>query len=254
MNTQPTTAQQLQQIARLWPDLHDALGDRTQHAWPPPQLRDYIAGLDRHDTEQAEYDRWQAAALRALERSPEQLGTRPVPISLRVHDTMRATEAALLDTADRIARSVQRAPIQPPPPARAAIAHTRGERLVWADRARRIEQARQDSADPRRWHATGAGRTAIRAALWLSGRASGSSGPFRPLSAVEEQHLARVAAGALARIEAVLDLADNRRELTAEHPCQCGGTIEVYGGAGAQPVARCKGCGALWSEGGVVAA
>ncbi|MEU0404939.1 hypothetical protein ABZ318_32955 [Streptomyces sp. NPDC006197] len=106
-----TTAQQLQTIARLWPDLHDAL-----------------------------------------------------------------------DTADRISRSVQRDPIQPPPPARAAVARTRGERLVWADRARRIEQARQDSADTRRRHATGSGRTAIRAALWLSGRVDGRSGPFRPRS------------------------------------------------------------------------
>lgn len=254
MNTTDTTAQQLQTIARLWPDLHEALGTTTAGPGFGLGLRGYLAALEQHDAEQAEYDRWQAAALRALERSPEQLGTRPVPISLRVHDTMRAVEAALVDTADRIARSVQRAPIQPPPPARAAVARTRGERLVWADRARRAEAARQDAADSRRWHTVGGDRTAIRAALWLSGRASGSPGPFRPLSAVEEQHLARVAAGALARVESTLDLADVRRELTAEHPCQCGGTIEVYGGAGAQPVARCKGCGALWHEGGVVAA
>ncbi|MFH8717265.1 hypothetical protein [Streptomyces zaomyceticus] len=245
-----TTAHQLQQIARLWPDLHDALGDRTQHAWPPPQLRDYIAGLERDALDDpAAYN----AARRGLERSPDQLGTRPIPISLRVHDTMRTVEAALLDTADRIARSVQRPPQQPPAPAHAATARTRGERLVWEDRARRLDAARRDACDPRRWQPQH-GRTAIRAALWLSGRASGSSGPFRPLSAVEEQHLARVAAGALARVESVLDLADHRRELTAEHPCQCGGTIEVYGGAGARPVARCKGCGALWSEGGVIAA
>ncbi|MCX5229703.1 hypothetical protein [Streptomyces sp. NBC_00233] len=253
MNDTRTTTQQLQQIARLWPDLHDALGDRTQHAWPPPQLRDYIAGLDRRDAEQAEYDRWQASALRALERSPEQLGVRPVPISLRVHDTMRTVEAALLDTADRLARAVQRPPQQPPAPARAAAAPTRAERLVWKDRARRIEAARRDACDPRRWQPQH-DRTAIRAALWLSGRAAGAGGPFRPLSEAEEQHLARVAAGALARIESTLDLAENRRELTAEHPCPCGGTIEVYGGAGARPVARCKGCGALWSEGGVIAA
>ncbi|MFB7589346.1 hypothetical protein [Streptomyces sp. NPDC056169] len=251
MNDTRTTATQLQQIARLWPDLHDALGDRTQHAWPPPQLRDYIAGLERDALDDpAAYN----TARRGLERSPDQLGTRPIPISLRVHDTMRTVEAALLDTADRLARSVQRAPIQPPPPARAAAVRTRGERLVWEDRARRIEQARQDSADPRRWHTVGGGRTAIRAALWLSGRAAGSSGPFRPLREAEQRQVATVAAGALGRVESVLDLADQRRELTAEHPCQCGGTIEMYGGAGARPVARCKRCGAIWSEGGVVAA
>ncbi|ROQ35840.1 hypothetical protein EDD98_4917 [Streptomyces sp. PanSC19] len=169
-----------------------------------------------------------------------------MPISLRVHDTMRAVEAALLDTAACLARSVQRPPVQLPPPARAATARTRGECLVWEDRARRIEQARQDSADTRRWHTTSAGRTAIRAALWLSGRADGRSGPFRPLSDTEEQHLARV--------KPALDLSDVRRELTAEHPCQCGGTIEVYGGAGARPVAHCKECGTIWHEGGVVAA
>ncbi|MGW4850178.1 hypothetical protein ACWEPZ_02955 [Streptomyces sp. NPDC004288] len=246
-DTTRTTAQQLQTIARLWPDLTTALGDQTQHAWPPPQLRDYLAGLDQRDATEA-------AALRALERSPDQLGTRPVPISLRVHDTMRAVEATLLDTADRLARSVQRPPQQPPAPARAAAAPTRAERLVWEDRARRIDAARRDACDPRRWQPQH-GRTAIRAALWLSGRASGAPGPFlRPLSVVEEQHLARVAAGALARVEAALDLADVRRELAVEHPCQCGGTIEMYGGAGARPVARCKGCGAIWSEAGIVAA
>ncbi|MER6515126.1 hypothetical protein [Nonomuraea sp. NPDC001636] len=254
MNDTRTTAAKLQQIARLWPDLTDALGTTTAGPGFGLGLRGYLATLEQHDAEQAEYDRWQAAALRALERSPEQLGTRPVPISLRVHDTMRAVEAALVDTADRIARSVQRAPIQPPAPARAATARTRGERLVWQDRARRIEQARQDSADPRRWHTVGGGRTAIRAALWLSGRAAESSGPFRPLVEAEQRHVATVAAGALGRVESVLDLADQRRELTSEHTCQCGGTIEVYGGAGARPVARCKGCGAIWSEAGVVAA
>ncbi|XUM01253.1 hypothetical protein ACQ86F_31735 [Streptomyces venezuelae ATCC 10712] len=280
MNDTRTTAQQLQTIARLWPDLTDALGDHTQHAWPPPQLRDYLAGLDRHDTGEVAVQIHHVQQLRthldehqrvryacalcdhvgeghthaiSEDRSPDQLGTRPVPISLRVHDTMRAVEAALLDTADRLARSVQRAPQQPPAPARAATASTRAERLVWEDRARRIEAARRDACDPRRWQPQH-GRTAIRAALWLSGRADGRPGPFRPLSDVEEQHLARVAAGALARVEAVLDLADTRRELTAEHACQCGGTIEVYGGAGARPVARCKGCGAIWSEGGVIAA
>ena len=250
MNDTRTTATQLQQIARLWPDLHDALGDRTQHAWPPPQLRDYIASLERDALDDpAAYN----VARRGLERSPDQLGTRPIPISLRVHDTMRVVEAVLVDTADRIARSVQRAPQQPPAPARAATARTRAERLVWEDRARRIEAARRDACDPRRWQPQH-GRTAVRAALWLSGRASGSPGPFRPLSEAEQRHVATVAAGALGRVEAALDLADHRRELTAEHSCQCGGTIEVYGGAGARPVARCKGCGALWHEGGVVAA
>ncbi|MGW9437963.1 hypothetical protein [Streptomyces sp. NPDC055607] len=245
MNTTTTTAQ-LQQIARHWPDLTDALEVPTAGTGFGLGLRDYLTRLDTHDA-------GEAAALRALERSPDQLGARPVPISLRVHDTMRLVENVLLDTADRLARTVQRAPMQPPRPARAAVVRTRADRVFWEDRARRAEQARKDSEDPRRWRET-TGRTAIRAALWLSARALGASGPFRPLTEHEHRHLATVATGALARIEAVLDLADIRRELTAAHPCQCGGVIEVYGGAGATPVARCKGCGAIWSEAGVVAA
>ncbi|MFE6103210.1 hypothetical protein ACFVQ4_25080 [Streptomyces laurentii] len=249
--TTSTAATQLQQIARHWPALDDALGDRTQHAWPPPQLRDYLNALERDELDDPTA---YLAARRGLERSPDQLGARPVPINLRVHDTMRPVEAALLDTADRIARAVQRHPMQPPAPARAATAATRAERLVWEDRARRIEQARRDAADPRRWHAAGPGRTAIRAALWLSGRAASAPGPFRPLTDAEHRHVAAIAVGALARIENVLDLADHHRELTASHPCACGGTIEIYGGAGAHPVARCQSCGAIWSEAGVIAA
>ncbi|MFF9910638.1 hypothetical protein [Streptomyces sp. NPDC013457] len=240
------TATTLRTIAQLWPALNDALAAPTQHSWPPVELRGYLDALEQ-------YDIAEAAALRALERSPDQLGTRPVPINLRVHDTMRAVEAALLDTADRIAWSVQRTPMQPPPPARAAYARSRADRVYWEDRARRAEAARKDAADGRRWrHNTG--RTAIRAAVWLAGRVEGARGPFRPLSEPEQHHVARVAEGALARIEATLDLADGCRELTSSHPCPCGGTIEVYGGAGAQPVARCKSCGAIWSEAGVVAA
>ncbi|MEU8760675.1 hypothetical protein [Streptomyces sp. NPDC048659] len=245
-----TTAQQLQQIARLWPELQDALAAPTQHSWPPVELRGYLQAMERLDIDDpAAYN----TARRALERSPEQLGTRPVPLNLRVHDTMRAVEAVLLDTADQLARAIQRAPMQPPAPARAAYARTRGERLAWEDRARRIRAARADACDPRRWQPQ-QGRTAVRAALWLSGRSAGRSGPFRPLSADQHRHLDRVAAGALARVEGVLDLADGKRELAATHPCACGGTITVHGGAGTQPVAQCGACGALWHEGGVVAA
>ncbi|MEU9865506.1 hypothetical protein AB0D99_32020 [Streptomyces sp. NPDC047971] len=240
------TTTTLHRIAELWPALNDALGAPTAPTWPPAGLRHYLAALEQHDAAEA-------TALRALERNPDQIGARPVPVNLRVLDTMRAVEAALVDTADRIARSVQRTPMQPPAPARAAYARTRADRVYWEDRARRAEAARKDADDTRRWrHDTG--RTAARAALWLSGRVEGCGGPFRPLSEAEQRHIDRVATGALGRIEAALDLADIRRELTAAHPCPCGGTIEVYGGAGALPVARCQGCGAIWSERGVVAA
>ncbi|WP_426404238.1 hypothetical protein ACN9M0_24875 [Streptomyces sp. R-07] len=230
------TAQQLQTVATLWADLTDALGDRTQHAWPPPQLRDYLAGLDR-------YDLAEAAALRALERSPDQLGTRPVPISLRVLDTMRTVEAVLHDTADQIAAESQRDPMQPAP-------------ATWPtkDRIRRNRLANADANHPHRWKYKGRRPGAIHTALWLSARAAGTPWPGRPLTDAQTTTLATVATGALARIERALDLADGRRELTAAHPCQCGGAIEIRGGAGAQPTARCKQCGALWSERGVVAA
>lgn len=231
-----TTAHQFQTVATLWADLTDALGDRTQHAWPPPQLRDYLTGLDQHDIAEA-------AALRALERSPEQLGNRPVPISLRVLDTMRTIEAVLHDTADQIAAESQRTPMPPAP-------------ASWptADRIRRNRLANADANHPHRWHYTGKRPGAIHTALWLSARAAGTPWPGRPLTETQTAHLATVATGTLARIENALDLADHRRDLTTAHPCPCGGTIQLHGGAGAQPTARCKTCGAIWTERGVIAA
>ena len=242
-----TTAQQLQQIARHWPDLEDALAVPGTSSWPPAGLRAYLAALEQHDLE----DR---IALRPLERNPEQLGARPVPISLRVHDTMRLVEAALVECADNIAAHVQRPPVSPPAPRRATIARTRADRVAWEDHARRIQAARDDAMDPRRWKWSGTRPSAPYAALWLLGRVQGAPGPFRPLQAQPLRQVAAVAAEALHRVEAALDLADHRRELTSTHTCPCGGTIELYGGAGAQPVARCKGCGVIWSEAGVIAA
>ncbi|WP_329424026.1 hypothetical protein [Streptomyces sp. NBC_01268] len=211
-----TTATQLQTIATLWPDLDNALGDRTQHAWPPPQLRSYLDALSHHDPTDA-------AALRALERSPDQLGTRPVPVNLRIMDTMRAVEAALHETADQIA------------------------------------SARQDPDDtfrnhPHRWHFTGTRPGAAWTALWLSARAEGRFWPGRALTEPQERHLGHVAREALHRVETALDLAHGTRELSPNHTCQCGGRIVITGGAGDQPTARCRSCGAWWTERGVVAA
>lgn len=209
-----TTAAQLRTIARLWPDMQDALGTPTTVAGFGLGLRGYLAAVEQ-------YDAAEAAALRALERNPEQLGARPVPISLRVHDTMRVVEAALHETATQIAAANQLG------------AHT---------------------SHPHRWSFTGTPPGAVRTALWLSARADGVFWPGRALTEPQERHVGAVAREALHRIETALDLADGRRELSSEHTCPCGGTIEVYGGAGAQPVARCKSCGVIWSEAGVVAA
>lgn len=230
------TATTLRRIATLWPDLEDALGTPNTSSWPPAGLRPYLAALEQHDATEA-------AALRALERNPEQLGTRPAPISLRVHDTMRTVHAALLETCDQIAAVSQRPLVQPAPP-----------NWPTKDRIRRNRIAAADSRDPQRWAFTG-DRSAVRAALWLSARAEGRRWPGRILEEEQLRHMARVAAEALRRMEAALDLADGRRELTSSHPSPCcGATIEVYGGAGARPCARCTACGVIWHEGGVVAA
>ena len=209
-----TTATQLQQIARLWPDLTDALGDRTQHAWPPPSLRGYLDALSQHDATEA-------AALRALERSPDQLGARPIPVSLRVLDTMRTVEAVLHETADQIAAANQISTSRP---------------------------------HPHRWSFTGRRPGAVRTALWLSARAQGVFWPGRALTEAQERHLGHVAAEALYRVEAALDLARGVLELAPEHACPCGGRIVVEGGAGDAPTARCRNCGAYWTENGVIAA
>lgn len=272
-----TTSQHLRTIATIWTDLQDALGERGTIGSFGLGLRSYLAQLEQYDaippvhhvqqliTTRDEHDRTQYACahcdhvgpghthLTSEDRNPAQLGERPIPIRLRVYETIRCVEAALVECADQIAPSITVDPMKPPAPRRAAPARTRAERVAWADHARRIEQARADAADPRRWRYSGQ-RTAPYAALWLLARVERMRGPFRPLTEQHLRHIARVAAGAVARIEAVLDLADERRELTSEHPCPCGGTIEVYGGAGATPVARCKGCGAIWSERGVIAA
>lgn len=208
------TATTLRRIATLWPDLHNALGDRAQHAWPPPSLRGYLNALEQ-------YDPTEAAALRALERSPDQLGTRPVPIDLRIHDTMRTIEAGLHECATQIASA---------------------------------NQHDVNTSHPHRWYFTGPSRGPVWTALWLSARVDGVFWPGRALTEAQRRHVASVASGALNRIETTLDIADQQQQLAAEHPCQCGGTITLYGGGGATPCANCTSCGAIWSEAGVIAA
>ncbi|MFB7866979.1 hypothetical protein [Streptomyces sp. NPDC056069] len=216
-----TTATQLQTIARLWPDLEDALGTPNTIAGFGLGLRGYLATLEQYDPEELESRRWHAAHLRTLERNPDQLGTRPVPISLRILEVQRTVEAALHETATQIAAANQLG------------AHT---------------------SHPHRWSFTGQPPGAAWTALWLSARAEGRFWPGRALTGAQLQHLKNVAREALHRVETALDLARDVRELSPEHTCQCGGRIVITGGAGDQPTARCRGCGALWSERGVVAA
>jgi hypothetical protein len=238
-----TTATTLRTLITTWPDLHAALGDRPTIGAFGLGLRGYLNALDEADAEQTAYDRAHAAHRRSQERDPAQLGTRPVPVSLRVYDTMRAIEAALAACAEIIASSVQTEPIPLP-----------GNDWPADDWARREEASRADLADPRRWRFRGRTPSAQHTALWLLARVEHRPGPFRRLTEQQERYIGVIARGALQRIEATLDVADGRKELSARHACQCGGIIEVYGGAGATPCARCKQCGALWTEQGVIAA
>ncbi|WP_282695475.1 hypothetical protein [Streptomyces sp. CC208A] len=209
-----TTATQLRTIARLWPDLHDALGTPNTGPGFGLGLRNYLAAVDQPDVAEA-------AVLRMLERSPDQLGTRPIPISLRVLDTMRTVEAALHETADQIASANQHS---------------------------------VNTSHPHRWRYTGHRPGAPWTALWLSARADGVFWPGRPLTDRQHRHVAAVAHNALGRIETTLDLARQVQQLDPAHPCQCGGTITIRGGAGDPPTGHCGACGAWWTENGVNAA
>jgi hypothetical protein len=249
-----TAATHLRTIALHWTDLREAAGQPAQYGAFGLGLRGYLARLDQADAEQLEYERHQAAHLRSLERDPIQLGDRPVPVRLHILDTMRVVEAALIACADDIAHAAQRAPIAAPSARRTAIAPYATQReadIAAADRKRREQLAHADLVDPKRWRYTGQ-RTASYAALWLCARIERAPGPCRRLTEQEEQRIGNVAAGAAARVERALDIAAQRR--TLEQPHTCGGAIDVHGGEGRQPLAHCTGCGAIWSEGGVIAA
>ncbi|MEV2249378.1 hypothetical protein AB0I94_02275 [Streptomyces sp. NPDC050147] len=237
-----TTATHLRTIALHWADLHQAAGQPVQHGAFGLGLRGYLAALDQADADQLEYDRHQAAHLRSLERSSDQLGERPAPVRLHILDTMRTIEAALHDTADQIASSTQRPPMHPAP-------------ATWpaADRERRNRLARADAIDPRRWRWTGRRRPAPYTALWLLARIEDRPGPFQRLTVLQRELIGTAAAGAAERVERALDIAAQRR--TLERACvKCGGKIDIHGGEGRVPLAHCTGCGQIWSEGGVIAA
>ncbi len=232
-----TTAEHLKTCIRHWPDLVDALGAPPTATWPPTgRLTDYLAALEQADADELEAERYRALALRTLERDPAQLGERPIPIRLNVHETMRVVQAALVETADQIAGSVQR-PVMGLLP----------DGYPPADRARREQLVMQDRRDPRRWSWTGTRPDAPYAALWLLGRVQGAPGPFRPLTPPQADHIAVVARGAAERIEQALDVGARTAQLA--RPCPvCGGSIQLHGGAGAAPVARCTRCGHTWTR------
>ncbi|KMS78682.1 hypothetical protein ACZ91_63350 [Streptomyces regensis] len=222
-----TTATHLRAIVQLWPDLYDALG-------APPILGAFGQGLRGYLRALEDADREEAAALRALERSPDQIGVRPAPIRIRVHDTMRLVEKVMVDLADQIAADIQRSPLTAAP-------------ASWppADRARRDALAAADREHPHRWQYVGS-RTAPQAALWLCARVENIPGPQKPLTEEHHQKIATTAAGAADRIEQVLDT--GARTAALEPPCpDCAGQLTVHGGAGTPPTAHCVGCGRTWT-------
>lgn len=230
MTTTTATAAQLFSIARHWPDLQDALGAPALLDGFGRGLRGYLAAVDADLDELAQY--------RADERAdtdPAAPGARPLPLRVTVLDTMRTVEAALHDCADALASAVQRPPMSPAP-------------RTWpaADRARRDQLAAADAADRRRWRWTGTRPGAQHTTLWLLARIEGAGGPFRPLNAVQRDHIATVARSCAERVEITLDIAAQRRTLESRH--DCGGLIDIHGGAGAPPVARCTECGHTWTQ------
>ncbi|MFB6809436.1 hypothetical protein [Streptomyces sp. NPDC056387] len=272
-----TAADHLFTITTLWPELLEACTTPNTSTWPPAGLRDHLQRLDTLDREEAAgYHHQRLIHSRhpdtgqpwyecvdcghvgdghghtpRPDRDPAQLGERPILISVRAHDTRVAVEAALHHLATDIAKTNQRPVMSPARPHHGFYASERERRVAEQDRERRNAQARADAEHPQRWRFD-ARPDAVRAALWLWSRVEGHRAPCDPLGDGQRQRIGKVAAGALARIEAVLDRADVPQKLA--RPCQCGGVIEVHGGAGATPCARCTGCGALWTETGVIAA
>ncbi len=158
----------------------------------------------------------------------------------------------LLDCADAIAETVQRRPIAPPAPRHAAHARTRAERVAWEDHARRVQAAQDDAADPRRWRWTGIRPDAPYTALWLLGRVQGAPGPFRPLGEAETERISPWRRAAW-HVEQALDVGERTAALAIPCPT-CSGRVDLHGGAGASPVARCTTCGQVWTEGKAIAA
>ncbi|MFG2722694.1 hypothetical protein ACGFW5_31010 [Streptomyces sp. NPDC048416] len=229
-----TTRQNLTTIATHWTDLYDALTTTGTGTWPPAgRMNDYLAALDQVDAEEIEARR----ALRDLERSPEQLGETRAPIRLHIHDTMRAVEAALLALADQIAADIQRPVIEP----------RRMPRGWNDDTALQVALlCAKDAADSRRWRYVGTDRrTAPRAALWLLGRYENAPGPFRALTEAQAYRVEHTAAAAADRVEGALQL--TRTTATTRMQCACTGTVEIHGGDGHPPTARCTLCGRTYT-------
>ena len=228
--TTSTTAATTAAIANLtaivdrWADLDDALAARQATGWPPTMG---IAALTRTAEE-----RDAAAAERAHERSPDQLGTRPVPLDLNIVDVMTDVERILVGFVDVVASQIQRPAMSGPPI---------NSGWTTADHGRRRHLAQTDATDVRRWRYRGH-RSAAYAAAWLRARLTETGGPFRPLTDDETVHFARVSQAAAQRIDRALGT--HRHTAKLDRPCpHCRGELEIDGGDGKDPAVKCTGCG-----------
>lgn len=242
-----TAVAHLTEIIERWGDLQDALTAQQATGWPPVMG---IAAITRTAEE-----RDQAAAERANERSPDQLGTRPVPIALDVLDVMRTVEDELLAFTDVVASQIQRSPMAPAP---------RDAGWTAAEIARRDQLAAADADDRRRWawpstartptgnrrRPTGPRaihqRTAPGAAAWLRDRLTAACGPFRPLTAPEAAHVSNVAHAAAQAIDRALGTARHTARLDRPCPHCRADRLELHGGDGQTPAVHCADCG--WTK------
>lgn len=230
MTTHPA-ALHLARIGILWPHLDDALGSCGGSNWLASRA-DLFRALD-------DADRDEAAALRALERDPAQIGETRAPLSLHILDTARLVETTLVHLADTLAPQITRPALSHAP----ADWQARG----WtpADRAARNAAADEEQGDPRRWRYVGL-RTAEYAAGWLHARVTGQPGPFWALTAAQLHHVEQAAAGCADRIATALDL--TTRTIPDTRPCPlCAGQLVVTTGAGRPPAARCADCARAWT-------
>ncbi|MGW0869924.1 hypothetical protein ACWD3Z_05460 [Streptomyces sp. NPDC002740] len=224
-----TTATHLETVINHWTDLQQALGTQQAETWPP------VMGIARlHEHLKADDERKE---LRALERSPDQIGASTAPLRIAILDTMRDLDHQLVDTADQTASAVQRPAVTRPPVTNST--DTVGIQLA--------ALALADTADARRWSYTDPRRrTAPFAAAWLLARIEDAPGPFRLLTGTQRDEVTRAAGRAARAIDRALEMA--RKTQALERPCpHCRGVLRIEGGDGRAPTVRCRGCGRKWT-------
>ena len=224
-----TTAAHLQTVINHWTDLQQALGTQQADTWPP------VMGIARlHEHLRADE---KATELRALERSPDQIGATTAPLRIAILDTMTSIDRQLVDVADYIASAVQRPAITRPPITNRT--DTVGLQLAALALADTTDARRWSYTDPRR-------RSAPFAAAWLLGRIEDGPGPFRMLTAIQHDEITRVAGRAARAIARALEM--TRQTQALERPCpRCRGVLRIEGGDGRAPTIRCGGCGRKWT-------